>query len=77
MEDILEKARQLSLLKLSQKTPSYKRFLYDTLKNTKAKIIGIYGARGVEKTTLMIHSEKFKFRCKTSYLYILRPSTIY
>ncbi len=54
MEDILEKARQLSVLKLSQKTPSYKRFLYNTLKNTKAKIIGIYGARGVGKTTLMI-----------------------
>ncbi len=54
MEDILEKARQLSVLKLSQKTPSYKRFLYDTLKNSKARIIGIYGARGVGKTTLMI-----------------------
>ncbi len=54
MEDILEKARQLSVLKLSQKTPSYKRFLYNALKNTKAKIIGIYGARGVGKTTLMI-----------------------
>jgi len=54
MEDILERARQLSVLKLNQKVPSYKRFLYKILKNSKSKIIGIYGARGVGKTTLMI-----------------------
>ncbi len=54
MDNILERARQLSILKLSQKSPSYKRFLYETIKNSKSKIIGIYGARGVGKTTLMI-----------------------
>ena len=54
MEDILERALQLSILKLSQKAPSYKRFLYKTIKNSKSKITGIYGARGVGKTTLVI-----------------------
>jgi len=54
MEDILERARQLSVLKLSQKLPFYKRFLYKNVKTSKSKIVGIYGARGVGKTTLML-----------------------
>lgn len=54
MENILEKARQLSILKLNQKIPAYKRFLYKTIKTSRSKITGIYGARGVGKTTLMV-----------------------
>jgi len=54
MENILEKAIQLSVLKLSQKYPSYKRFIYNKIKNSNAKVIGIYGPRGVGKTTLMV-----------------------
>ncbi len=54
MENLLEKARQLSILKTSQKLPSYKRFLYRKIKNSNSKIIGIYGARGVGKTTLIL-----------------------
>jgi len=54
MQELLEKARQLSVLKLSQKPPSYKRFIYKHLRDSKAKVTGIYGARGVGKTTLML-----------------------
>jgi len=54
MEELLEKARQLSILKTSQRIPEYKRFLYEDIKNNKGKIIGIYGARGIGKTTLML-----------------------
>ncbi|WP_456400498.1 ATP-binding protein [Persephonella sp.] len=54
MEDLLEKALQLSVLKTNQKLPDYKRFLYKKIKNNSSKIVGIYGARGVGKTTLML-----------------------
>ena len=54
MERILEKAKQLSLLKTSQHLPDYKRFLFKKIFNSNSKVIGIYGARGVGKTTLML-----------------------
>jgi predicted AAA+ superfamily ATPase len=54
MERLLETAKRLTLLKTSQKTPEYKRFLYDTIKENPSKLIGIYGGRGVGKTTLMV-----------------------
>ena len=54
MEELFEKALQLSFTKTNQKLPTYKRFLYTNIKNSTSKIIGIYGARGVGKTTLML-----------------------
>ena len=54
MEKILETARRLSVLKLGQPLPPYKRFLFDAVKRSQAKIVGLYGARGVGKTTLML-----------------------
>ncbi len=54
MENLFEKALQLSLIKTTQKLPEYKRFLYKKIKNSPSKIVGIYGARGVGKTTLML-----------------------
>jgi len=54
MEELLEKARQLSILKTSQKLPDYKRFLYEDVKNNNGKVIGIYGSRGIGKTTLLL-----------------------
>ncbi|MCX7759687.1 MAG: AAA family ATPase [Hydrogenothermaceae bacterium] len=52
--DILEKAINLSALKLSQKLPVYRRFLFDDIKKNPSKIIGLYGPRGVGKTTLLL-----------------------
>lgn len=52
--DILEKAINLSALKLSQRLPSYRRFLFDDIKKNQSKIIGLYGPRGVGKTTLLL-----------------------
>ena len=58
MENILEKARQLSILKVSQTIPEYKRFVFHKIKNSKAKIAGLYGPRGAGKTTLMLQLMK-------------------
>ena len=54
MEQLLEVAKRLTVLKLSQRLPEYKRFLYDRVRSSPSKLIGIYGGRGVGKTTLMV-----------------------
>jgi len=54
MENTLQNAKRLSLLKLSQTLPEYKRFLFQDVFNAAGKITGIYGSRGVGKTTLLI-----------------------
>ena len=54
MENTLQNAKRLSLLKLSQAVPEYKRFLFQDVFNSAGKITGIYGSRGVGKTTLLI-----------------------
>lgn len=54
MQEILDNAKRLSLLKRHQRLPGYRRFLYDQVAQSRARIIGIYGARGVGKTTLML-----------------------
>ncbi len=58
MNELLEKAIQLTLLKESQHIPQYKRFIYNQIRKSTSKIIGIYGARGVGKTTLLIQQLK-------------------
>ncbi|MEJ5172958.1 MAG: AAA family ATPase, partial [Hydrogenothermaceae bacterium] len=52
--DIMEKAINLSALKLSQRLPTYRRFLFEYVKKNQSKIIGLYGPRGVGKTTLLL-----------------------
>ena len=52
--NLLEIAFNLYANKLTQDIPDYKRFLFYEIKKSDAKIIGIYGARGVGKTTLML-----------------------
>jgi len=54
MRDILESAKRFYRLKQNQKLPTYKRALFDNLLNSKAKITGLYGSRGVGKTTLLL-----------------------
>ena len=54
MKEILENAKRFYRLKLNQQLPDYKRFLFSHIKNSKAKITGLYGSRGVGKTTLLL-----------------------
>jgi len=54
MKTILENSKRLYRLKKNQILPKYKRFLFDSIKNSKAKITGLYGSRGVGKTTLLL-----------------------
>ena len=54
MKNILEIAQRFYRLKQNQILPQYQRYLYDELKSSKAKITGVYGSRGVGKTTLLL-----------------------
>lgn len=54
MESLFGNIKHISNQKLRQKLPVYKRFLFERIKNGTDKIIGIYGSRGVGKTTLML-----------------------
>ncbi|WP_457564920.1 ATP-binding protein [Caminibacter sp.] len=54
MENIYQKALELSFKKLNSPVPSYKRFVFNKIDSSISKIIGIYGSRGVGKTTLIL-----------------------
>jgi len=54
MQNILNSAKRFYRLKQNQKLPAYKRTLFNDLLNSKAKITGLYGSRGVGKTTLLL-----------------------
>ncbi len=78
MQNILEQAKQLYRLKLNQKLPKYKRALLYKIKESKSKIIGLYGSRGVGKTTLLLQllselkvkdSEKIYISCDHPIFY--------
>ncbi len=54
MDSLLENAKKSSYQKFRLTLPSYKRFLHSDILNSNDKIVGIYGSRGVGKTTLML-----------------------
>ncbi len=54
MENLLNNIKRLSYIKLTKELPKYKRFLFDEILTASDKIIGIYGSRGVGKTTIML-----------------------
>ena len=54
MYEILTNAKRLSRLKNNQILPEYKRYIFDDLKDSPAKLTAIYGSRGVGKTTLLM-----------------------
>jgi len=58
MENILNSLKRLSYIKLNKKLPTYRRFLFDDVLNAQDRIVGIYGSRGVGKTTLMLQVAK-------------------
>ncbi len=54
MVNLLESIRKISYHRLSIALPEYRRFLYENIHSSTSKIVGIYGSRGVGKTTLML-----------------------
>ncbi len=54
MVNLLESIRKISYHRLSIALPKYRRFLYEDITSSTSKIVGIYGSRGVGKTTLML-----------------------
>ena len=54
MENMLHKSRQLYANLKAKPLPVYERDLLATLEASTARMIGIYGSRGVGKTTLML-----------------------
>ena len=54
MQNILETAVRLYRLKQNQVLPPYRRSLFSDIFYSKAKVTGVYGSRGVGKTTLML-----------------------
>jgi predicted AAA+ superfamily ATPase len=70
MQTKLKNAKRLSLFKLNQTLPKYRRFLYQDIFNSTSKIIGIYGSRGVGKTTMMLQLLKANRLHTSKKLYI-------
>ena len=70
MYNLLKNAQRLSLLKLHQKLPDYKRHLYNDILHSKSRIIGVYGSRGVGKTTMLLQLLKAKPLSGDKKLYI-------
>jgi hypothetical protein len=54
MVNLLESIRKISYHRFNLTLPKYQRFLHDKIYSSTSKIIGIYGSRGVGKTTLML-----------------------
>ena len=66
---LLESLKEYSSLFLSKSTPQYERDLLDKL-NAKNRIIGIVGAKGVGKTTLLLQYMKKQNLSSDEMLYI-------
>jgi len=58
MKNLIDKLFEMSNNRLNSLKYTYKRFLFNTIKNTSSKFIGIYGSRGIGKTTLMLQIAK-------------------
>jgi len=70
LDTLLQTAKQMSSQKFRLTLPAYKRFLHTILLNAKDKIVGIYGSRGVGKTTLMLQIAKELEYANDEILYI-------
>lgn len=70
MKNILNSLFELSYQKIQNQTTRYHRFLFDEIAQHDAKFSGIYGSRGVGKTTLMLQlAASFKLKSE-ELLYI-------
>ena len=70
MKSLLDDLFELSNAKIHHTTTHYHRFLYDTIVKDNAKFAGIYGARGVGKTTMLLQIAKAIPLHKDEILYI-------
>ena len=70
MQNKLKNAKRLFLLKQNQHLPKYKRYLYDEVFNSKSRTIGVYGSRGVGKTTMLLQILKENKLSTSKKLYI-------
>ncbi|MEA3331346.1 MAG: AAA family ATPase [Campylobacterota bacterium] len=70
MKKLLENAKRLYSLKVNQKLPTYKRYIFDDLYNSEAKITAVYGSRGIGKTTTLMQILKSSNLPSSSKLYI-------
>ena len=62
MYNLLLNAKKASNQKFRLKIPAYERFLHNDLLKSKDKILGVYGSRGVGKTTLLLQvAQKLNF----------------
>jgi len=58
MENLLSNLQELFKSRLRQQLPKYERFLLQSILKSESKHIGIYGSRGVGKTTLLLQLAK-------------------
>ena len=70
MQNVLESARKFYNLKLNQKLPSFKRYIFEDILHSIANLTAIYGSRGVGKTTLLMQVLKEFKLPKNRMLYI-------
>lgn len=70
MKNPLENLKRLYQLKLKQKLPTYRRYLFEDLADSPAKITAIYGSRGIGKTTLLMQLLQASDVPQQSKLYI-------
>jgi predicted AAA+ superfamily ATPase len=70
MQEILTNAKRFYRLKRNQILPDYKRYIYQELHTSTAKITAIYGGRGIGKTTLLMQILKNSSLSTQSKLYI-------
>jgi predicted AAA+ superfamily ATPase len=54
MNKLLENASRLYTLKATQALPDYERYLFQDIAVSTAKLTGIYGSRGIGKTTILM-----------------------
>lgn len=73
---MLEQLQLLSNQILSQKVPSYRRFLYKHI-DSEERLIGILGARGTGKTTLLLqYLKEMSNNKKTLYIIADHPIVV-
>lgn len=70
MINLLENAKRLYTLKANQKLPVYKRYIFDSLYHSEAKITAVYGSRGIGKTTTLMQILQSSDLPLSSKLYI-------
>jgi hypothetical protein len=70
LDHLLENAKRLYSLKRNQTLPKYKRYVFNDLQNSTAKLTAVYGSRGIGKTTTLMQLLQESTLSISSKLYI-------